>query len=56
MTLYEKIISIYPKLSEQDFLPVVGTIALHNEGGEDFIAKWNHPIFEKPTDEQLKGA
>lgn len=56
MTLYKKIISIYPSLSEKDFLPVVGTIALHNDGGEDFIAKWEHPDFNKPTDEQLKGA
>ena len=56
MTLYEKIISIYPKLTEKNFLPVVGTIALHNEGKEDFIAKWEHPDFDKPTNEQLKGA
>lgn len=55
MTLYEKIISIYPSLSERDFLPVVGTIALHNDGSGDFIAKWEHPDFDKPTNEQLKG-
>ena len=55
MTLYEKIISIYPSLLERDFLPVVGTIALHNDGSGDFIAKWEHPKFDKPTNEQLKG-
>jgi hypothetical protein len=55
MTLYEKIISIYPSLLERDFLPVVGTIALHNDGSGDFIAKWEHPEFDKPTNEQLKG-
>ena len=56
MTLYEKIISIYPKLTEKNFFPIVGIIALHNEGGEDFIAKWEHPDFDKPTDKQLKNA
>ena len=53
--LYEKIISIYPELTIQDFNPISGTILLQNDsdGKGDYIAKWNHPILSKPTDEQL---
>lgn len=54
MSLYEKIMSIYPDLVAQDF---VTTVILQNDGNGkgDFIKEWNHPIFPKPTDEQLKG-
>jgi hypothetical protein len=52
MTLYEKIINIYPDLTSQDFATV---IALQNDsdGRGDYIAKWEHPTLTKPTDEQL---
>ena len=52
MTLYEKIIALYPSLTPQDFLTV---ITLQNDSNEkgDFIAKWEHPDFPKPTEEQL---
>jgi hypothetical protein len=54
MTLYEKILEIYPELSFQDFGPR-GTIVLinNNDGGETFIGSWNHPTLPKPTEEQL---
>ena len=53
MSLYDKIISIYPELSTHDFSK--GTIILQNDsdGRGDYIAKWEHPTLAKPTDEQL---
>jgi hypothetical protein len=53
--LYDKIISIYPELSEKDFNPITGTIKLRNDsdGKGDYIEEWNHPTLEKPTDEEL---
>jgi hypothetical protein len=55
MTLYEKIITIYPILISIDFLPSTGTILLQNDsdGKGDYIAKWDHPTLAKPTDEEL---
>ena len=54
MTLYEKIIAIYPSLEDKDFSPL-GTITLQNDsdGRGDYIAKWEHPTLTKPTAEQL---
>jgi len=51
MTLYEKIMALYPSLTQQDFLD---TIRLQNDsdGKGDYIAKWEHTL-PKPTDEQL---
>lgn len=55
MTLYEKIIAIYPQLTNQDFNPYLGTITLQNDsdGKGDYIKEWNHPTLPRPTDEQL---
>jgi hypothetical protein len=55
MTLYEKIISIYTELTNDDFSPIFGTISLQNDsdGRGDYIAKWEHPTLARPTDEQL---
>lgn len=52
MSLYEKIMTIYPELTVQDFMSV---ISLQNDldGKGDYIAKWEHPTLPKPTDEQL---
>ena len=52
MSLYEKIITLYPELKPQDFL---FTICLQNDsdGKGDYIAKWNHPTLARPTDEEL---
>lgn len=54
--LYEKIITLYPELTEQDFNPILGTIRLQNDsdGRGDYIAKWEHPTLQKPTEDQLK--
>jgi len=55
MTLYQKILAIYPNLTIADFEPLIGTINLKNENDErgDYIAKWEHPTLAKPTDEEL---
>jgi hypothetical protein len=52
MTLYEKIMALYPALTQQDFLT---TIRLQNDsdGKGDYIAAWNHPTLARPTEEQL---
>ena len=53
MTLIEKIIAIYPELSDYDFCD--GDIQLQNDsdGRGDYIAKWEHPTLAQPTQEQL---
>jgi hypothetical protein len=52
MTLYEQIITLYPSLTQQDFLTV---IQLQNDSDDkgDYIKEWNHPTLAKPTDAQL---
>ena len=54
MTLYDKIIALYPELTTEDFMPL-GTIRLQNDsdGRGDYIAKWEHPTLARPTEEQL---
>ena len=59
MTLYEKIISIYPELSVSDIRQdpfANGVITLQNDsdGKGDYIAKWEHPTLARPTEDQLK--
>lgn len=55
MTLYQKIISLYPELATYDF--ATGAITLRNDsdGKGDYIAKWEHPTLAQPTKEQLDG-
>ena len=52
MTLYEKIKALYPDLQDRDFL---NFITLQNDSDDrgDYIAKWEHPTYPKPTEEQL---
>ena len=54
MTLYDKIMAIYPQLEQQDFMT---TIHLQNDsdGKGDYIKSWEHPTLAKPTQEQLDG-
>jgi hypothetical protein len=53
MTLYEKIIALYPELAGYSFAD--GGIRLQNDldGRGDYIAFWNHPTLAQPTTEQL---
>ncbi len=48
--LYNKIKTLYPELTDQDF---VSLIVLQNDsdGKGDYIAKWEHPTLVRPTDE-----
>jgi len=52
--MYEKIIKLYSSLIAEDF-GIFGTITLQNDsdGKGDYIAKWEHPTLDKPTEEQL---
>jgi hypothetical protein len=51
MTLYEKIKTIYPQLTDNDFFTVI-TLQNDSDGRGDYIAKWEHTL-PRPTDEQL---
>ena len=50
--MYEKIMALYPSLTQQDFLTVI-TLQNDSNGLGDYIAKWEHPTLAKPTDEEL---
>ena len=52
MTLYQKIMTLYPSLTEQDFLTVI-RLQNDSDGKGDYIAKWEHPTLARPTDAQL---
>jgi XkdW protein len=53
MTLYEKILSIYPELSNFNFGNGVITLQNDSDGKGDYIKNWSHPTLPKPTQEQL---
>jgi hypothetical protein len=50
--MYEKIMAIYPSLTQQDFLTVI-TLQNDSDGKGDYIARWSHPELARPTQEQL---
>jgi hypothetical protein len=52
MTLYEKIMALYPDLTTQDFMTVI-RLQNDSDGRGDYIAKWEHPTLPRPTEEQL---
>ena len=52
MSLYDKIKTIYPQLTDKDFLTVIH-LQNDSDGKGDYIAKWEHPTLPKPTAEQL---
>jgi hypothetical protein len=53
MTLYEKIIALYPELDEYDFAGSSIILQNDSDGQGDYIAKWEHPTLSRPTQEQL---
>ena len=55
MTLYHQIKSIYPSLTDDDFLLNTGTIHLQNDcdGKGDYIKSWTNSN-PQPTKEQLQ--
>jgi hypothetical protein len=52
MTLYDKIMALYPSLTQQDFLTVI-TLQNDSDGKGDYIKSWQHPTLVQPTQEQL---
>lgn len=52
MSIYEKIMSIYPTLTQYDFMFLI-RLQNDSDGRGDYIAEWNHPTLPKPTQEQL---
>ena len=52
MTLVNKIMALYPSLTQEDFLTVI-RLQNDSDGKGDYIAKWEHPTLAKPTDEEL---
>ena len=52
MSLYDKIMAIYPSLTQQDFWTVI-RLQNDSDGRGDYIAAWNHPTLPRPTQEQL---
>ena len=52
MTLYEKIMAIYPDLTDNDFATVI-RLQNDSDGRGDYIAAWDHPTLPRPTEEQL---
>lgn len=53
MNLYEKVMTLYPGLTTEDFIN--GNVYLRNDsdGRGDYIYDWKHPDFPRPTQEQL---
>jgi hypothetical protein len=52
MNLYERIMALYPSLTQQDFLTVI-QLQNDSDGNGDYIKSWNHPTLPRPTEEQL---
>ena len=52
MTLFQKIMALYPSLQPQDFLTVI-RLQNDSDGKGDYIAKWEHPTLARPTAEEL---
>jgi hypothetical protein len=52
MTLYDKIIKLYPELNDMDFTTVI-ILQNDSDGKGDYIAKWEHPTLAKPTEAEL---
>ena len=50
--MYEKIMALYPSLTQEDFTTVI-TLQNDSDGKETYIAKWEHPTLARPTDEEL---
>jgi hypothetical protein len=50
--LYDKIMALYPSLTQEDFLTVI-TLQNDSNGKGDYIAKWEHPTLPRPSDEEL---
>jgi len=52
MTLYEKILSLYPQITDQEMVEYI-RFQNDSDGRGEYIAKWEHPTLPRPTEEQL---
>ena len=54
--VWSNLIALFPELTDADFAPQSGTILLQNDsdGFGTYIAKWEHPTLEQPSDSDLK--
>ena len=52
ISLYNKIMLMYPQLIAKDFVDVI-RLQNDSDGKGDYIAKWEHPTLPRPTEEQL---
>ena len=52
MNLYEKVMAIYPQITDQEMFDYI-RFQNDSDGKGDYIAKWEHPTLAKPTDEEL---
>jgi len=48
MTIYEQVMTLYPELTQQDFMTVI-TLQNDSDGKGDYIAKWEHPTLPRPN-------
>jgi hypothetical protein len=55
MTLNDKIKAIYPELPNEPWIWHGIELRNDSDGRGDYIAKWEHPALERPTEEQLNG-
>ena len=51
--LYDKIMTLYPSLTQQDFMTVI-ELRNDSDGKGDYIKNWQHPTLARPTEDQLK--
>lgn len=52
MTLYDKIKKFYPDIKDADFLICI-TLQNDSDGKDDYIARWEHPTYAQPTENEL---
>lgn len=56
MTLYEKLIALYPALIGYSFADSDIRLQNDSDGRGDYIAAWDHPTLARPTPEELETA
>ena len=54
MTLFQKIKTLYPELTDRDFLTLI-ILQNDSDGKGDYIKSWNYPTLTRPTQTQLDG-
>jgi hypothetical protein len=54
MTLFEKIKTLYPDFTHEEY---INSFVIQNDmdGRGEYLASWSHPTAPRPTEEQLEG-